>query len=44
LAVKQGELAAFELRCAQSSLGEVLGDVTSDELFGRIFRSFFIGK
>jgi tRNA modification GTPase len=44
LAGKQGELAAFELRAAQASLGEVLGDVTSDELLGRIFSSFCIGK
>jgi tRNA modification GTPase len=44
LASKQGELAAFELRAAQASLGEVLGDVTSDELLGRIFSSFCIGK
>ena len=44
LAAKQGELAAFELRGAQASLGEVLGDVTSDELLGRIFSSFCIGK
>ena len=44
LAKKQGELAAFELRGAQASLGEVLGDVTSDELLGRIFSSFCIGK
>jgi tRNA modification GTPase len=44
LAAKQGELAAFELRGAQASLGEVLGDVSSDELLGHIFRSFCIGK
>jgi tRNA modification GTPase len=44
LAGKQGELAAFELRGAQASLGEVIGDVTSDELLGHIFRSFCIGK
>jgi tRNA modification GTPase len=44
LAARQGELAAFELRGAQASLGEVIGDVTSDELLGHIFRSFCIGK
>jgi tRNA modification GTPase len=44
LAAKQGELAAFELRGAQASLGEVLGDVSSDELLGHIFSSFCIGK
>ncbi len=44
LEAKQGELAAFELRGAQASLGEVIGDVTSDELLGHIFSSFCIGK
>ncbi len=44
LAAKQGELAAFELREAQRSLGEVVGDVNSDELLGHIFGSFCIGK
>lgn len=41
---KQAELAAFELREAQRELGEVVGDVTSDELLGKIFSSFCIGK
>ncbi len=41
---KQAELAAFELRGAQRELGEVVGDVTSDELLGKIFSSFCIGK
>jgi tRNA modification GTPase len=44
LAAKQGELAAFELREAQRELGEVVGDVTSDELLGKIFGSFCLGK
>jgi tRNA modification GTPase len=44
LAAKRGELAAFELREAQRELGEVVGDVTSDELLGHIFGSFCIGK
>ena len=44
LQAKQGELAAFELRNAQKELGEVVGDVTSDELLGHIFGSFCIGK
>jgi tRNA modification GTPase len=41
---KHGELAAFELRNAQQELGEVVGDVSSDELLGHIFGSFCIGK
>ena len=44
LLTKQGELAAFELRAAQQQLGEVVGDVTSDQLLGHIFGSFCIGK
>jgi len=38
------ELAAEELRAAQSALGEVTGEVTSDDLLGEIFSSFCIGK
>jgi tRNA modification GTPase len=41
---RQGELAAFELRNAQKELGDVVGDVSSDELLGHIFGSFCIGK
>jgi tRNA modification GTPase len=44
LAAGNGELAAFELRESQRELGEVVGDVTSDELLGHIFSSFCIGK
>jgi tRNA modification GTPase len=38
------ELAAEELRSAQSALGEVTGEVTSDDLLGEVFSSFCIGK
>jgi tRNA modification GTPase len=44
LAAKHGELAALDLRAAQQALGEVVGDVSSDELLGYIFGSFCIGK
>ena len=38
------ELAAEELRLAQQALGEITGEVSSDDLLGRIFASFCIGK
>ena len=39
-----GELLAEDLRHAQKALGEITGDFTSDDLLGRIFSSFCIGK
>ncbi|MGH8495996.1 MAG: tRNA uridine-5-carboxymethylaminomethyl(34) synthesis GTPase MnmE [Gammaproteobacteria bacterium] len=44
LASAAGDLLAEELRLAQTALGEITGEVTSDELLGRIFASFCIGK
>ena len=41
---RAGELMAEELRLAQQVLGEITGVMTSDELLGRIFSSFCIGK
>ena len=38
------ELVAEELRIAQQHLGEITGQVSSDELLGKIFASFCIGK
>ncbi|NOZ24016.1 MAG: tRNA uridine-5-carboxymethylaminomethyl(34) synthesis GTPase MnmE [Planctomycetes bacterium] len=38
------ELAAFELRDALSSLGQIAGEVTPDDLLNRIFSQFCIGK
>jgi tRNA modification GTPase len=38
------ELVAEDLRLAQDSLGEITGAVSSDELLGRIFSEFCIGK
>jgi tRNA modification GTPase len=39
-----GELVAEELRMAQNCLGEITGQFTSDDLLGKIFSSFCIGK
>ena len=37
-------LVAEELRLAQAALGEITGEFSSDDLLGRIFGSFCIGK
>ncbi|MCL1476675.1 tRNA uridine-5-carboxymethylaminomethyl(34) synthesis GTPase MnmE [Marinobacter sp. M3C] len=39
-----GELLAEDLRAAQDALGEITGQITPDELLGKIFGSFCIGK
>ncbi|WP_319380608.1 tRNA uridine-5-carboxymethylaminomethyl(34) synthesis GTPase MnmE [Thiomicrorhabdus sp.] len=39
-----GELLAEDLRMAQDALSEITGRFTSDDLLGRIFTSFCIGK
>ncbi|MDH0746085.1 tRNA uridine-5-carboxymethylaminomethyl(34) synthesis GTPase MnmE [Pseudomonas sp. GD03842] len=39
-----GELLAEDLRLAQQNLGEITGAFSSDDLLGRIFSSFCIGK
>lgn len=39
-----GELLAEDLRQAQQALSEITGEFTSDDLLGRIFSSFCIGK
>jgi tRNA modification GTPase len=45
LAVRHaGELVAQELTDAQRELGEITGEVSSEDLLGRIFSSFCIGK
>ena len=38
------ELSAEDLRLAQQALGEITGEFTSDDLLGKIFGSFCIGK
>ena len=41
---RAGELVAEELRLAQQALDEITGIFTADDLLGRIFGSFCIGK
>ncbi|HSN16704.1 MAG TPA: tRNA uridine-5-carboxymethylaminomethyl(34) synthesis GTPase MnmE, partial [Gammaproteobacteria bacterium] len=41
---RAGELLAEELRLAQLCLSEITGEFTSDDLLGKIFSSFCIGK
>jgi tRNA modification GTPase len=42
--MKAGELLAEELRLAQLALNEITGEFSSDDLLGKIFSSFCIGK
>lgn len=44
VSARAGELLAEELRQAQLALSEITGEFTSDDLLGRIFSSFCIGK
>jgi tRNA modification GTPase len=41
---RAGELVAEELRAAQTALNEITGEFTTDDLLGRIFSTFCIGK
>lgn len=43
-AVAGPEVVALELRVALDSLGQVVGEVTPDDILGRIFKTFCIGK
>jgi tRNA modification GTPase len=38
------ELFAEDLRLAQAALGEITGEVTTEDLLGAIFAGFCIGK
>jgi len=42
--IEQLDLCAEELRLAQSALGSITGEVTADDLLGKIFSQFCIGK
>ncbi len=44
LSVGAGELVAEDLRQSQHYLGEITGEISADELLGKIFSSFCIGK
>lgn len=40
----QPEFVALDLRGASEALGEIVGDITSDDILNRIFSEFCIGK
>lgn len=42
--IQAGELIAEDLKEAQNALSEITGEFSSDDLLGRIFSSFCIGK
>lgn len=44
ITARAGELLAEELRLAQQALGEITGQFSADDLLGRIFSDFCIGK
>jgi tRNA modification GTPase len=44
VARQHSELIAEEVRVAHRGLGEIVGEVTSDDLLGEIFSTFCIGK
>ena len=37
-------LCAQEMRCAQDHIGAITGKITSDDILGKIFSTFCIGK
>jgi len=41
---RAGELVAEELRAAQQALAEITGEFTTEDLLGRIFAGFCVGK
>jgi tRNA modification GTPase len=41
---RAGELMAEELRLAHQALGEITGETSSDDLLGKIFSEFCVGK
>lgn len=42
--VRSAEILAAELRAALDALGQILGDVTPDDILGKIFATFCMGK
>ncbi|MBL7003908.1 MAG: tRNA uridine-5-carboxymethylaminomethyl(34) synthesis GTPase MnmE, partial [Gammaproteobacteria bacterium] len=44
LQTQSGELMAEDLRSAQKSLNEITGEFNTEDLLGKIFSSFCIGK
>jgi tRNA modification GTPase len=41
---REGEIVAEDLKHAHQCLGEITGEFTTDDLLGKIFSSFCVGK
>ena len=41
---REGEIVAEDLKQAHRCLGEITGEFTTDDLLGKIFSSFCVGK
>ena len=39
-----GEFISIDVRAAADALGEITGAITTDEILGRIFSEFCVGK
>jgi len=43
-AAEQGDITAFELQLVIDKLGEITGEISSDEILDSVFSRFCVGK